>query len=163
MARRQRCCGCDNGVNRQSGFEAGRIDDILYTHRDWAGVGAGMLAKRDLASFLRHDPGAPTAGTIDHVVSEGQSQCGRFLRTLLHLGLNLDEANRAAFDGVLAHIAGGRRGEFNTRYGQPSVQPPPSFGHLFPFADLPHTTPMTCQTACLLDPQGANGRVTTII
>ena len=123
----------DSRVALEGGFQPGRIYDLLYTPRDGPVVGAGLLATRDLATFLRHDDGAPTAGRIARVIGEGQSQCGRFLRTLLHLGLNRDEDGKQAFDGVLAHIAGGRRGEFNHRYGQPSVQPTPSFGHLFPF------------------------------
>ena len=40
-----------------------------------------------------------------------------------------------AFDGLNPHVAGARRGEFNHRFAQPSVQPTPSFGHLFPFAE----------------------------
>ncbi|MED5575283.1 MAG: alpha/beta hydrolase domain-containing protein, partial [Pseudomonadota bacterium] len=105
----------------EGGFEAGRIYDILYTPRDCLVVGAGMLAMRDLASFLRYEKDSPLGGAVKHVIGEGQSQCGRFLRTYLHFGMNTDEAGRAAFDGVLAHIAGGRRGEFNHRYAQPSV------------------------------------------
>ena len=130
-------------VELGGGFEPGRIYDLLYTPRDCPVVGAGLLATRDMAAHLRHDATAPTAGRIAHVIGEGQSQCGRFLRTLLHLGLNIDEAGRQVFDGILAHIAGGRRGEFNHRYGQPSVQPTPSFGHLFPFADEMQTDPLT--------------------
>jgi hypothetical protein len=75
----------------------------------------------------------------------------------------MDEAGRPAFDGILAHIAGGRRGEFNHRYAQPSVQPTPSFGHLFPFADLPQTDPLTGETGGLLDRQAANGTMPKII
>ena len=101
-------------------------------------------------------------GAVKHVIGEGQSQCGRFLRTYLHFGMNTDEAGRAAFDGVLAHIAGGRRGEFNHRYAQPSVQPTPSFGHLFPFADLPQTDPITGQTAGLLDRHSESGNLPKI-
>jgi hypothetical protein len=106
---------------------------------------------RDCAAYLRSDATAPSAGRIDHVIGEGQSQCGRFLRTFLYFGLNVDESGRQVFDGVLAHIAGGRRGEFNHRYAQPSVQPTPSFGHLFPFADAPQTDPVSGRTAGLLD------------
>jgi len=97
-----------------------------------------LLAVRDLASWLRHGPDAPTAEALDHVIGTGQSQCGRFLRTFSHLGLNLDEQDRPVFDGLLVHIAGGRRGEFNHRWAQPSVQPTPGFGHLPPHADEPH-------------------------
>ena len=47
----------------------------------------------------------------------------------------LDEAGRPVFDGVIPHVAGARRGEFNHRYAQPSVQSARSFGHLPPFGD----------------------------
>ncbi len=163
IPRSQWSFGAHDDVHLEGGFKAGMIYDVLYTPLDCPVVGAGMLATRDLAAFLRHDTDAPTAGAIDHVVCEGQSQCGRFLRTLLHFGLNLDEAGRPAFDGILAHIAGGRRGEFNNRYAQPSVQPTPSFGHLFPFADLLQTDPGTNRTAGLLDRQGAKGGMPKII
>jgi hypothetical protein len=139
------------------GFEPGLTYDVLYTPLECPVVGAGLLATRDLTSYLRYDDSSPVAGAINHVIGEGQSQCGRFLRTYLHLGLNIDEAGRPAFDGVLAHIAGGRRGEFNNRHGQPSVQPTPLFGHLFPFADEPQTDPLTGQTGGLLDRQRQNG------
>ncbi|NQV61066.1 MAG: hypothetical protein HQ502_15470 [Alphaproteobacteria bacterium] len=153
----------DDHIWLDGGFAAGRIYDLLYTPLDCPVVGTGMLATRDLASFLRYDAEAPTAGTIDHVVGEGQSQCGRFLRTYLYLGLNKDEAGRPAFDGILAHIAGGRRGEFNHRYAQPSVQPTPSFGHLFPFADGVQTDPLTGATDGLLARQEAKGAMPRII
>ena len=145
------------------GFEPGLTYDVLYSPLACPVVGAGLLATRDLASYLRYAEGAPTAGSISHVIGEGQSQCGRFLRTYLHLGLNNDEAGRPVFDGVLAHIAGGRRGEFNNRHGQPSVQPTPLFGHLFPFADDPQTDPLTGQSAGLLDRQRQNGGMPMII
>ena len=35
--------------------------------------------------------------------------------------MNVDEDGRRVFDGVHIHIAGGRRGEFNSRYAQPGV------------------------------------------
>src|SRR5439155_11842665 len=38
------------------------------------------------------------------------------------------------FDGVLCHIGGGRRGEFNHRYAQPSTMNALGFGHLPPFS-----------------------------
>jgi hypothetical protein len=141
----------DHYVWLTGGFKAGRIYDVLYTPNICPVVGAGLLAIRDCAAHLRSDTSAPTAGRIDHVIGEGQSQCGRFLRTLLYFGLNIDESGRQVFDGILAHVAGGRRGEFNHRYAQPSVQPTPSFGHLFPFADAPQTDPVSGRTAGLLD------------
>ena len=153
----------DGHIWLNGGFEAGRIYDVLYTPLDCPVVGAGLLATRDLAAYLRYDDAAPTADAINYVVGEGQSQCSRFLRTYLYLGLNKDEAERPAFDGILAHIAGGRRGEFNHRYAQPSVQPTPSFGHLFPFADSLQEDPLTGASDGLLCRQEARGAVPKII
>ena len=147
----------------EGGFQPGLIYDLVYTPLECPVVGAGLLVTRDMASFLRHDEATPLANHIDHAVAEGQSQCGRFLRNYLHLGLNTDEADRQVFDGILAHIAGGRRGEFNHRYGQPSVQPTLSFNHLFPFADDPQTDPHTGKMAGLLDAQRARGSLPKII
>jgi hypothetical protein len=153
----------DGHIWLDGGFQPGLTYDVLYTPHDCPVVGAGLLATRDLTSYLRYGADGPTAGSINHVVGEGQSQCGRFLRTYLHLGLNNDEAGRPVFDGILAHIAGGRRGEFNNRHGQPSVQPTPLFGHLLPCADEPHPEPRTGRTAGLLDRQRQNGGSPKII
>jgi len=147
----------------EGGFEPGLIYDVIYTPRECPVAGAGLLAVRDLAAFLRRDARSPLTGGIDHVIGEGISQCGRFLRTFLDLGLNADESGAPACDGLLVHIAGGRRGEFNHRYAQPSVQPTPSFGHRFPFTDAPQHDARTGLTAGLLDRQRAAGCVPKIV
>ena len=144
------------------GFEPGRIYDLVYTPAECPVVGAGLLAVRDLASWAHRSADSPAAGCVDHVIAEGVSQCGRFLRTFLHAGLNCDEDGNQVFDGVLVHVAGGRRGEFNHRYGQPSVQPTPSLGHRFPFADESQTDPRSGHRAGLLDHQRAAGCVPKI-
>jgi hypothetical protein len=112
------------------GFQAGRVYELRYTPADCPVVGTGLLAVRDFVSWLRrrHED-------LTHAFAFGVSQSGRFLRELLYQGLNRDEDGRAVFDGVLVHVAGARRGEFNQRYGQPSAQHAPSPGHLPPFAD----------------------------
>ena len=145
------------------GFRPGLIYDLLYTPAECPVTGAGLLALRDLAAFLRRDARSPLAGRVDHVIGEGISQCGRLLRSFLHLGLNADESREPAFDGLLVHIAGGRRGEFNHRYAQPSVQPTPGFGQLFPFADAPQHDPLTGREAGLLDAQRAAGCMPRIV
>ena len=149
-------------IRLDGGFEPGRVYDLIYVPRDCPVVGTGMLAMRDLAAFLRRDPASPVAGKADHVIGEGISQCGRLQRSFLGLGLNAAEDGGPAYDGLLIHIAGARRGEFNTRYGQPSVQPTPAFGHLFPFTDAPVEDPATGQVAGLLDVQRASGHVPKI-
>jgi hypothetical protein len=120
------------------GFEPGRIYEVVYRTSECPVVGTGLLAVRDVASFLRHaaaDAGNPCAGWLTHAYGYGVSQSGRFLRHFLSLGLNLDEAGRQVFDGLLPQVAGARRGQFNHRYAQPSDQATPSFGHTPPFSD----------------------------
>ena len=150
------------GVRLAGGFEPGRIYDLVYTPAQCPVVGAGLLAVRDLAAWARGSEHAPTAGRVDHAIAQGVSQCGRFLRAFLHAGLNRDEDGNPVFEGVHVHVAGGRRGEFNHRYGQPSVQPTPSLGHRFPFADAPQTDPRSGRRAGLLDRQRTLGRVPKI-
>ncbi|HEX2326578.1 MAG TPA: alpha/beta hydrolase domain-containing protein, partial [Chloroflexota bacterium] len=118
------------------GFQPGVIYELLYTTRICPVVGTGLLALRDAVSYLRYggaEEGNPCAGRLRHVLGYGSSQCGRLLRTFLYQGLNLDEAGREAFDGLLIGVAGARRGEFNHRYAQPSVIKIPSFAFLPPF------------------------------
>lgn len=124
----------DTCVWLDGGFEPGRVYEVRYRPRQCPVVGTGLLAVRDFVSCLRRAPDG-LAGPIDHTFAFGVSQSGRFLREFLHAGLNVDEAGRTVFDGVVPHVAGARRGEFNQRYGQPSVQHAPSVGHLPPFTD----------------------------
>lgn len=120
-----------------SGFEPGRIYELVYTTEHAPVVGAGLLAVRDIASFLRYDDSAvnPAAGLFDHAYAWGMSQTGRMLRHFLYLGLNRDEGDRPAYDGIIPHVGGARRGEFNQRFGQPSVQSTPGPGFLPPYDD----------------------------
>jgi hypothetical protein len=52
---------------------------------------------------------------------------------MLYLGLDEDEQGRTVFDAVIPHVAGGRRGEFNLRFGQPSLNAQEAVGSLPPF------------------------------
>lgn len=138
-------------VTLDSGFQPGKIYYVIYTAADPVVVGCGMLAIREVATWLR----GPSDGNAVHsgyerVYGHGVSQCGRLLRHMLYLGLNLDQDGRPAFDGLLPHVAGGRMGEFNHRFAQPSCQSNPGFGHQFPFADDTLTDPLTEQTDGLL-------------
>jgi hypothetical protein len=64
---------------------------------------------------------------------------------------------------VLPHVAGARRGEFNHRFAQPSVQYTASFGHRPPFTDDDQTDPLTNETDGLLRRQRQAGGVPRII
>jgi hypothetical protein len=134
-------------VALDGGFEAGRYYEFVYRTDACPVVGAGLLAVRDAASFLRYSGAEdnPARGRITHTFAVGISQSGRFLREFLHAGANLDEDRRMAYDGLHTHIAGGRRGEFNFRYAQPSVIEPYNLGHRPPFAYEDTEEPRTKQ------------------
>ena len=156
----------DTRVWLQGGFAAGKVYEVIYRTRVCPVVGAGLLALRDFVSFLRYggpETANPCAGQIDHTYAFGASQSGRFLRTFLYDGLNLDEAGRQVFDGLHIHIAGGRRGQFNQRFGQPSDASTPNLGHRFPFSYADQVDPITGARDGLLRPQRALGCLPKII
>ncbi|MBT6275635.1 MAG: hypothetical protein HOI95_16065 [Chromatiales bacterium] len=142
---------CAEHVWLAGGFSAGKVYDLVYTPAECRWGGAGLVAMRDLGDFLRRDERSPVFGLVDHSIAEGISQCGRFLRHFLFAGMNQSEAGARVYDGMLIHIAGGRRGEFNHRFAQPSVQPTPSLGDLFQFADNPQVDTHSGASAGLLD------------
>jgi deazaflavin-dependent oxidoreductase (nitroreductase family) len=122
----------------EGGFEPHRYYELIYTTRHCPVAGLGLAAVRDFVSFLRHgssDAGNPCAAGIERTMAYGISQSGRFLRHFLYEAMNLDESGRPVFDGVIAHIAGARRGEFNCRFAQPSLTWPEGFGNLPPWGD----------------------------
>ncbi len=129
-------------VTMEGGFEAGKVYRVLYETSHAPVVGLGLLATRDIAAWLRYanadDDGAanPLAGAIGRAYAYGRSQSGRFLRQMLYLGLNRDESERVVFDGMLPNVAGGKMGEFNVRFGQPSSLSNRSVNNLPPFLDL---------------------------
>ncbi len=133
-------------IYMESGFQPGKVYQVIYETTGAPIAGAGLLATRDIAAFLRYaseEEGNPCAGSIDAAYSFGVSQSGRFLRHFLYLGLNLDEEGRPVFDGFIPHVAGGKRGEFNHRFAQPSSQASRSTNSLFPFSDEDQTDPET--------------------
>ncbi len=140
-------------VALDGGFEPGRIYECYYRAENPPVVGLGFTAVRDTAAFLRWGSageGNPCAGQIERSYVFGVSQSGRFLRHLLYLGLDEDETGRFAWDAVIPHVAGGRRGEFNCRFGQPSLNAVHAVGSLFPFTDGEQDDPITGQRGALL-------------
>jgi hypothetical protein len=144
-----------------SGFLPGKVYRAVYTTTGAPVIGLGLLAARDTVSFLRYGSereGNPCAGRIQYAYSFGRSQSGRFLRHFLYLGLNEDERERIVFDGMIPLVAGGGRGEFNQRFGQPSNSNKYSVKNLFPFHDTTQTEPETGRTDGLLARLSARGK-----
>ncbi|WP_196988158.1 alpha/beta hydrolase domain-containing protein [Caenimonas aquaedulcis] len=126
----------------ETGFDAGALYEVTYIARDPAVLGLGFAATRDVVSFLRHDPTSanPLAarGYAQRAIGFGVSQSGRFLRDFLYLGFNEDLAGKPVFEGLMPHIAGGRRIASNYRFGQNGrnarhPQDPAWQADLFPF------------------------------
>ena len=149
-----------------SGFEPGKIYQLVYTTTGSRIVGLGFTAMRDAVSFLKHAPasaGNPCADAIDYAYAMGRSQSGRFLRQYIHVGINQDEENRPALDGIIPHVAGGMRGEFNLRFGQPSKDVCYIIPEMFPFTDTLQTDPVTGSQGSLLDALERQGNVPKIM
>ncbi len=143
-----------NHVYMRDGFEPGRVYQLVYTTTGSEIVGLGMASVRDVVSFLKYESaesGNPCAGSVERAHAFGSSQSGRFLRTYIYYGMNEDEQGRIALDGIMPHVAGGMRGEFNLRFGQPSKDVCYIIPELFPFADTELTDPATGASGSLLD------------
>src|SRR5438309_6453555 len=149
-----------SSVTLAGGFEPGKIYELVYRSANPPLVGLGFLAVRDAAAWLRFAPAAdgnPCAGVLERAYAFGVSQSGRFLRHLLYLGLTEAESGHPVFDAVIPHVAGARRGEFNHRFGQPSLNATHAVGSLFPFADTVETDPVTGERGALLARLEARG------
>jgi hypothetical protein len=144
-----------------SGFQPGKIYEVVYKSQDPPVVGVGPAAVRDAISHLKYassisgDALSIPAGSIQRAIAFGVSQSGRFLRTYLYYGFNEDERRRKVFDGVMAHVAGGGRGSFNLRFAQPSRDGHPFLNKfyptdIFPFTDTSQTDPQTGEKDGLL-------------
>lgn len=123
-----------------AGFQPGLLYEFTYTSSRAPIAGLGFAAIRDTAAWLKH--GSDTLPALRYAYAYGMSQSGRFLRDFLYHGFNTDEHDRAAYDGVLAHIAGAARIDFNRRGSVPRGQGLyPVTG--FPFADSAQLDPVT--------------------
>ena len=153
-------------VYMASGFVPGKVYQVIYSTTGAPIVGLGLLATRDFVAYLRHgtlEEGNPCAGHVEHAYAFGVSQSARFLRHYLYLGVDRDEGGNIAFDGFIPHVGGGKRGEFNQRFGQPSSQASRSTNSLFPFSDTEQTEPETGRTDGLLSRLAAQDRMPKVM
>lgn len=122
-------------------LEPGRIYEAVYLSRDPAVAMLGLAAIRDFVSYLRG------RDHILHTIGFGISQSAMLLRAFLYHGFNEDERGKRVFDGVLVHVAGGRRSTLH-RFSQPSRTAAPlravDYGtDSFPFSDATQKDPET--------------------
>ena len=144
----------DRHIHLNGGFKPGKIYEYVYVVADPVVAGLGFAAVRDFASYAKH--AADSITPVQRVYAEGISQNGRFLRNFLFDGFNADEDGKIALDGLLAHVAGAGRGDFNYRFAQPSRDAQPTSSILFPtdifpFTDALETDLATAESAGLLD------------
>jgi len=144
----------DRYIHLNGGFHPGKIYEYIYVVTNPVVAGLGFAAVRDFASYVKHATDAITPAA--RVYGEGISQNGRFLRDFLCQGFNADEDGRIALDGILAHVAGAGRGDFNYRFAQPSRDAQPTSSiffptDIFPFTDQSEKDPITHQVGGLLD------------
>lgn len=104
----------------KGGFDPALLYELTYIAKDPPVHGVGFAATRDLIAFLRHgSAGNPLGASVRHTIAQGNSQSGNYLRSLLHLGFNQDEAGRRVFDGMNPNIAA-RQLAMNIRFSAPS-------------------------------------------
>ena len=144
----------DRYIHLDGGFQPGKIYEYVYVVVDPVVAGLGFAAVRDFASYAKRSADAVVPAR--RVYAEGISQTGRFLRDFLYQGFNADEDGKISLDGVLAHVAGAGRGNFNYRFAQPSRDAQPTSAvfyptDIFPFTDLPERDPLSGTSAGWLD------------
>ena len=113
-----------DSVCLKAGFDPTYVYELAYTAKDPLILGIGLAATRDVVSFFRRESRDssgtvnPVDGRISHVIAQGISQAGNFVKTFIHLGFNRDESGRIVWDGANDHIAG-RQLPINIRFGLP--------------------------------------------
>ena len=143
----------DRYIHLNVGFQPGKIYEYIYVVADPVVAGLGFAAFRDFAAYAKRVPDAVVPAV--RVYGLGISQNGRFLRDFIYQGFNADETGKITLDGVLAHVAGAGRGNFNYRFAQPSrdAQPTSAISYptdIFPFTDEPEKDPLTGESGGLL-------------
>jgi len=103
----------------KGGFDEATLYELTYIAKDPPVHGIGFAATRDLIAFLRRGAGNPLGGAVRHVIAQGTSQSGNYLRSFVHLGFNQDERGLRVFDGMNPHIAA-RQLALNIRFAAPS-------------------------------------------
>jgi hypothetical protein len=102
----------------KGGFDPAYLYELVYTARDPLVLGIGYAATRDLISYFKSGESEALGKKISFAIAWGNSQSGNFLRSLVHLGFNQDEAGRRVLDGMNPNIAV-RQLAMNYRFASP--------------------------------------------
>jgi hypothetical protein len=108
----------------RGGFDSRYVYEVVYVAKNPKVMGLGFAAVRDIVTFFRNkDQDAqgvanPVFGKVKHSIGSGVSQCGNFLKSLIHLGFNQGVDGQQVFDGVFAQIAA-RQTNLNMRFSIP--------------------------------------------
>jgi len=133
-------------------FQRG-LYEFVYPAKDPLVAGMGLVALRDIMSFLKYDTSAanPLANDVQAVYTHCLSQPCRTMHDYVHLGFNQDENNRQVVDGVLNWIGGGNFLKLNYRFGNAGKTHRQHIGRWypefeFPFSNLVYTDSVTGRT-----------------
>lgn len=107
-----------NFIYMASGFEAGKIYELVYKAENPVIVGLGLAAIRDIIDYAKNDTAC--IFPVQKGIAAGVSQTGRFLRHFIYQDFNTTESGKKAYDGLMIMTAGAGRGSFNHRFAQPS-------------------------------------------
>ncbi len=130
----------------KEGFRPGWLYDLVYVGKDPRVTGLGFAAVRDIVSFFRYEQADhdnkpnPIASVIEHAYAYGISQSGRFIYHFVYEDFNGDEKSRIVFEGVIPHVGGAGKGQFNYRFAQTTRHGSPHEDNLFPSDFFPFTT-----------------------
>lgn len=157
----------DTQICLPSGFQPGKLYELIYRAKDPIVLGVGFAALRDVGSFFKFDR-RDDAGNANPIFRQankaiviGTSQSGRFIRSFLHMGFNRDEKGRVTYDAAKPHIGGGLM-PINVRFGHPGRAWGDQIDHLYQAYDFPfHYTqqldPLTGRRQGILDRCQSNG------
>ncbi|MHC4144510.1 MAG: alpha/beta hydrolase domain-containing protein [Planctomycetota bacterium] len=130
----------------EDGFKPGWLYDLIYVGKDPKLTGLGFAAIRDVTSFFKYERADeesnanPLAGAVEHAYAFGISQSGRVIYHFLYQDFNGDEKRRMVFDGVMPHVSGGGKGQFNYRFAQTTRHGSHHEDNLYPSDFFPFNT-----------------------
>lgn len=127
-----------NFIYMASGFEAGKIYELVYKAENPVIVGLGLAAVRDIIDYAKNDTSC--IFPVQKGIAAGVSQTGRFLRHFLYQDFNTTESGRKAYDGMMIMTAGAGRGSFNHRFAQPSRDAHRYSAFFYPTDIFPYTS-----------------------